>query len=48
MEGCTKCSINLMEMNTFDEEEQCLNYLIDHNLITEKKCDNCQDLAIAK
>ena len=35
-----------MEMNKFDDEEECLQYLIDHNLITERNCDSCQDLAI--
>ena len=28
-----------MEMNKFDDEEKCLKYLTDHNLIIEKKCD---------
>ena len=26
-----------MRMNKFDDEEECLQYLIDHNLIIEKK-----------
>ena len=37
MEGCIKCSINLMEMNKFDNDEECLQYLIEHNLIIERK-----------
>ena len=36
-----------MRMNKFDDEEECLQYLIDHNLIIERKCDSCQELAIA-
>ena len=46
MESCIKCSIKSIEMNKFDHEEECLQYLIDHNLIIERKCDSCQDLAI--
>ena len=36
MEGCIKRSTNLMRMNKFDDEEECLQYLIDNNLIIEK------------
>ena len=36
-----------MEMNKFDDKEECLKYLMDHNLIIERKCDSCQELAIA-
>ena len=44
MEGCIKSSTNLMRMNKFDDEEECLQYLIDHNLIIEKKCDGCRNI----
>ena len=33
-----------MRMNKFDDEEECLQYLIDHNLIIEKKCDGCRNI----
>ena len=44
LKGCIKCSTNLMWMNKFEDEEECLQYLIDHNLIIVKKCDGCRNI----
>ena len=30
-----------MEINIFDDEEEAVQYLIDHNFMIKKKCDGC-------